>query len=265
MASSLNERFITSLNNDIFITIFEHMDVEDLKNICLVNSRFYELVTNTSSVNKKFGLDIDSNYNATIIEALMKSNRHFEHMSIPSSKHDSDKPMTCKSSQIIDLIKNVGGRVKNMEFMQFEDQKIIVCPNPIFELLQTMPNIESLMFYSNNISSECVESLPTTTILKFTQLKEVHAPFAMILPILKHVNTLEKLIVFECNEYDLDYSNCMEFIEVLRKNQSTLKSFKFNAIKEFFDHDIQVLFKILFYFLNNITKPFLGFVHLESV
>ena len=249
MAASLNDRFITSLNNDIFITIFEHMNVEDLKNICLVNSRFYELVTTTPSVNKQFKLNVNSNYNATIIEALMESNRYFENISIPILTHRRyGEP--CKPSQIIDLMKKFGGRVKNIEFMQFKGRKYIIeCPKSIFELLQMMPNIESLMIFPKYISSECFERLPKSTIFQFNQLKEIHAPFTMIFSILKHVNTLEELDVFIRTNNDAIYGTCLEFIEILRNNQSTLKSLKLNTRQGLFKHDIQVLFLIFSIFL----------------
>ena len=240
MSDSLNERSLTSLNNDIFITIFEHMNVEDLKNICLVNSRFYELVTTTPSVNKQFKLNVNSNYNAAIIEALMESNRYFEDISIPSSRHRRyGEP--CKSSQFIDLMKKVGGRVKNIEFMQFMGF-IAECPNAIFELLQMMPNIESLMIFPNNIYLKCLERLPKSTIFQFNQLKEKLAPFAMICLILKHVNTLEKLSVIQRIKNDARYGTCLEFIEILRNNQSTLKSLRLIYKSTLFDNDIQVLF-----------------------
>ena len=251
------------LPDEILIKIIENLNVEDLKSISLVNSRFYELVTTTPSVNKKFKLNVDSNYNATIIEALMDSNRYFENISIPSSTHRYGEP--CKSSQIIDLMKKVGGRVKNLYFLKSDIRIINVCPKSIFELLATLPNIESLMIIPKFISSECAERLPTsTTIFKFNQLKEVQAPFEILCLIL--MSTLEKLEIFMCATNDANYDrNSLELIEVLRNNQSTLKSLKLNAAKELFEHDIQVVLKILFYFINNITKPFLGFVHLESV
>ena len=242
MASSLNKRAIMDLPDDILIIILENLNVGDLKSISLVNSRFYELMTTTPSVYKKFKLNVDSKYNATIIEALMESNRHYENLAIPCSKHDYDEP--CKSSQIIDLMKKVGGRVKNMEFIHIDDHR---CPKPILELLATMPNIESLMIFPQYIPSECVKRLRRSTIFKFSQLKEVHVPFAMFLPILKHVNTLEKLILLKRHECVLDHSNCMEFIEVLRNNQSTLMSLKLNTSHVLFEHDIQVLFFNLFH------------------
>ena len=245
MDSSSNERSILDLPYDILIMILEKMSVEDLKNICLVNSRFYELVTTTPIVNKKFKLNVDSKYNATITEALMESNRHFKNISIPCSIHYRNEP--CKSSQYIDLMKKIGGSVTKMEF---KSQDTTVCPKPVLELLQTIPNIESLIILFNFNILQCAEKLPKSSIpIKFKQLKKVDVPFEIFFPVLKHVNTLEKLIFFdpEASNGNRDNSSkSMELIEVLRNNQSTLKSLKFNTRHKIFEHDIQVLALILF-------------------
>ena len=205
------------LPNEILINIFEYSNVEDLKCITLASTKFYELVTTTTSINKKFKLKFSSKCDVIIIEALMNSGRYFENVSVPIPYHNENTP--CKSSPIIDLMKKIGDRVKNIEFGK---ETTRMCSKPIFQILGTCPNIESLEISDRNFVSECFGECSKLPIGNFSRLKVVQIPFNMFLATMKHVSTLEKMIVYNFNR-----GESLEFIEILRNNQSALKSFIF--------------------------------------
>ena len=92
------------LPNETLVTIFEQLNVKDLKSITLTDPRFYDIVINTPSINRKFKLNVKWNYDDNIIEALMESDRYFENIFLPIPNHESEH---CQSSKTFDLIKNL--------------------------------------------------------------------------------------------------------------------------------------------------------------
>lgn len=237
------------LPDEILIIIFEKLNVKDLKSITLADRRFNGLVTGTSKIIKKFKLVVNSNYNLNILQALLDSQRYFENLSIPILDHmmiDS-----YKSDKMIDLMKRIGGHVKKIKFMDF-------CHCCYGALLELLPNIAWLKFDHNVSCLDRPEKLPTSTIkIRSNQLKEVHISFEMLY-FLGHVNTLEKLTICQSKwRYSWNTSEkILEFIEVLQRNRSTLKSLTFSNLTNLFDYDIQALFSILFNLLHNISSYF---------
>ena len=230
------------LPNETLVTIFEQLNVKDLKSITLTDPRFYDIVINTPSINRKFKLNVKWNYDDNIIEALMESDRYFENIFLPIPNHESEH---CQSSKTFDLIKNlmkkIGDRVKNAEF---QNQSGKLCPKSIFEVLETILNIEALQFRSLSISSKC--SVKSTIPIKFNQLKKVDFPVDMLLPILKHVTTIKELSINSIHEFRPKTASdiSLEVIEFLSNNQSTLQSLEIKSMIQIFKQDVQVLFKI---------------------
>ena len=233
--NSPNKSF-TDLSDDDLIIIFEKLDVEDLKNVTLTSTKLYGLVVNTQRINKKFKLKYSEDNNATIIQALMESHRKFEDICIPMPYHSENE--SCKMNLINDLMKKIGDDVKRIEFTRGYS---LIRPKPTFEVFENIPNIEYLKI---NDDLQDIKAIPNPII--FNRLKEVEFSSEMFLPFLNHVNTLEKLRVpNECVWLPVD---CLKFIEILRNNQSTLKSLTIKTAERIFAHDIQVLFKFLSYF-----------------
>lgn len=222
--------------DDVLIIIFDQLDVEDLKSITLINSRCLQLATTTQSINKKFKLTIKEDSNAVIFEALMESNRYFKSVCI---KHTRDEyGRDCSLNPIINLMKRIGAYTKNMEFKcEFHNWH----RKPLIDLLELLPNVVTLNLICGRYHFE--ESLASPIQLKFNQLKEAKLPFNMLCDTLKQVNTLEKLEALDSSFHATNSERNLEFVHILRNNQSTLKSLKFN-----YNHirqlDIQVLLKI---------------------
>ena len=167
------------LPNEILIHIFEYSNVEDLKCITLASTKFYELVTTTLSINKKFKLKFRSKNDAIIIEALMDSGRCFENVCFP---YHNENPI-CKSSWYINLMKKIGDRVKNIQFGKSGEEKAFICLKFIFKILETSPNIESLQIH-NRVLAHCCDEFLASPIGMFNKLKDVHFYSREYLPLL---------------------------------------------------------------------------------
>lgn len=177
------------LPEHIQINILQNLSSNDLRSFLLVNSRFYEIITKNSCLNKKFILNLNQHFSSELKRKIIEnySTRKFVNVTLKwfTIYTNENWDETSKAKDLIEFFKIFGLHVE--KFTMHGDYCFSL--NFVRKILEQTPNIEHLVLRVIE-SKNKLESL-TLNKLKYFAISSTSSQLDVIGSLLEKVRNLE--------------------------------------------------------------------------